>query len=154
MGIEIERKFLIDMDKWQPLDKGIEIRQGYLSTDKERTVRVRTKGDRAYLTVKGVTHDIARLELEYEIPLADANQLLDELCHKPLIEKRRYVEKHLGHLWEIDVFFGDNEGLVVAEVELKSEDEALELPEWIAQEVSGDSRYYNSNLSRRPYNKW
>ncbi|ORT99724.1 hypothetical protein D081_1608 [Anaerovibrio sp. JC8] len=154
MAVEIERKFLINEAKWQPVDEGVNIRQGYLCTDKERTVRVRTKGNKGYLTIKGQTEGLSRLELEYEIPLEEATQLLDNLCHRPLIEKTRHIEEHLGHIWEIDVFFGDNEGLIVAEVELSSEEEEIDLPDWIVEEVSHDKRYYNSCLSQKPYTTW
>ena len=154
MGIEIERKYLINKDKWQPKDEGVSIRQGYLCTYKERTVRVRTKGKKAYLTIKGENKGISRMEMEYEIRLADAATLLDTMCQKPLIEKIRYVEPHLGHTWEIDVFYGDNDGLVVAEVELASVDEPVELPEWITREVSDDKRYYNACLSKNPFKNW
>lgn len=154
MGIEIERKYLINKDKWQPKDEGVSIRQGYLCTDKERTVRVRTKGKKAYLTIKGENEGISRMEMEYEIPFEDATKLLDNLCHKPLIEKTRHIEEHLGHTWEIDVFFGDNEGLIVAEVELSSPTEEVKLPDWIYKEVSDDKRYYNSSLCLKPYTTW
>lgn len=154
MGIEIERKYLINEDKWQPRDDGISIRQGYLCTDKERTVRVRTKGKKGYLTIKGENQGISRMEMEYEIPFEDATKLLNNLCHKPLIEKTRHIEEHLGHTWEIDVFFGDNEGLIVAEVELSSIKEEVKLPDWIDREVSDDKRYYNSSLCLKPYKTW
>lgn len=154
MAKEIERKFLIDRSQWQPQQKGLEIRQGYLSLDPERTVRVRTKGTQGYLTVKGKNQGISRTELEYEIPYEEACQLLDELCLRPLVEKTRYVEKHGRQLWEIDIFSGDNEGLAVAEAELPSEDTVLELPSWITREVSGEARYYNSSLINLPYKKW
>lgn len=154
MAKEIERKFLIDRSRWQPQQKGLEIRQGYLSLDPERTVRVRTKGAQGYLTIKGKNQGISRTELEYEIPYEEACQLLDELCLRPLVEKTRYVEKHGRQLWEIDIFSGDNEGLAVAEAELPSEDTVLELPSWITREVSGEARYYNSSLINLPYKKW
>lgn len=151
---EIERKFLIDMDKWIPADGGLSIRQGYLSAEKGRTVRVRTKGDKAFLTIKGPNTGISRTELEYEIPVEDANLMLDELCLKPLIEKVRHVEEHEGRIWEIDVFSGDNDGLVVAEVELPDENAEVVLPEWIVKEVSDDRRYFNSSLIKNPYKSW
>lgn len=154
MGIEIERKYLIDKQKWQPAVAGVNIRQGYIVADEDRTIRVRVKGNKGYLTIKGATEGISRLEMEYEIPLADAAKLLDTMCQKPLVEKIRYVEPHLGHTWEIDVFYGDNDGLVVAEVELTSVDEPVELPEWITREVSNDKRYYNACLSKHPFKKW
>src|SRR5262245_38007879 len=127
MGKEIERKFLIEGDAWRT-GKGTTYRQGYLSTAKERSVRVRLSGNRATLTIKGVTHGATRSEYEYEIPVRDAEEMLDNLCERPLIEKRRYKLDHAGLTWEVDEFFGENEGLVVAEVELKSEDQAIEFP--------------------------
>lgn len=154
MGKEIERKFLVEGDAWRALAEGTRYRQGYLSTVKERTVRVRTIADKAYLTIKGITQGIARTEFEYEIPLADANALLDDLCQRPLIEKDRYKIEHGGLTWEVDEFFGENAGLVLAEVELESEDQAVELPGWVGQEVSDDSRYYNANLIASPYRAW
>ena len=154
MAHEIERKFLLTSDEWRSGVEGRLYRQGYLSTEKERTVRVRIVGQRGVLTVKGLTRGISRLEFEYEIPLADATRLLDELCHRPLIEKTRYEVAHAGLTWEIDEFHGDNAGLVVAEVELASEDQTIELPGWIGKEVSGDPRYYNSNLAQHPFSEW
>jgi len=154
MAQEIERKFLLASDQWRSGAEGRLYRQGYLSTDKARTVRVRIVGERGLLTIKGLTRGISRLEFEYDIPLADATRLLDELCHRPLIEKTRYEVTHGGLTWEIDEFHGDNAGLIVAEVELASEDQDIELPEWVGAEVSGDPRYYNSNLAQHPFSKW
>ena len=154
MAKEIERKFLIKRELWQPQSSGVEIRQGYLSLDPERTVRVRTKGAKGYLTIKGKNQGISRTELEYEIPYEEACQMLEELCLRPLVEKTRYLEQHGQQLWEIDIFAGDNEGLAVAEAELPSEDAALALPIWIDREVSGEARYYNSNLIKLPYKNW
>ena len=154
MAKEIERKFLIKRELWQPQSQGVEIRQGYLSLDPERTVRVRTKGAKGYLTIKGKNQGISRTELEYEIPYEEASQMLEELCLRPLVEKTRYLEQHGQQLWEIDIFAGDNEGLAVAEAELPSEDTALALPIWIDREVSGEDRYYNSSLIKLPYKNW
>lgn len=154
MAKEIERKFLIDRNIWQPKDEGTVIHQGYLSLAPERTVRVRLKGDRGYLTIKGKNQGISRPELEYEIPLEDAQMMLSELCLRPLVEKIRYVEVVDGQKWEIDIFSGDNEGLAVAEAELGSEEQDLFLPPWIAKEVSDDARYYNSNLIKCPFKSW
>lgn len=151
---EIERKFLVDTAKWQPMGEGLSIRQGYLSAEKGRTVRVRTKGDKAFFTIKGPSSGISRTEFEYEIPVEDVNLMLDELCLKPLIEKVRHVEEHKGRIWEIDVFSGDNAGLVMAEVELPDENAEVELPDWVTEEVSHDRRYYNSCLSKNPYCNW
>jgi len=153
MGVEIERKFLVKNNRW-PKTNGTTFRQGYLNTDKERTVRVRIVGQDGYLTIKGVTKGATRLEFEYEIPGAEAEQLLDQLCQKPLIEKKRYTVKQDGLLWEIDQFFGDNEGLVIAEVELTHEDQTFEKPDWLGQEVTDDARYFNANLVTHPFTKW
>ena len=154
MGREIERKYLVRPQLWQPCGEGVEIRQGYLSSQKLRTVRVRTKGTEAFLTVKGPTCGITRAEFEYSIPFADACSMLQELCEQPLIEKRRYLEEYAGHTWEIDCFFGENDGLIVAEVELQNAAEPLQLPAWAGAEVSDDPRYFNSNLIWRPYSSW
>ncbi|MFA6957013.1 MAG: CYTH domain-containing protein [Thermoanaerobaculia bacterium] len=154
MGKEIERKFLVRVDAWKPQGEGIHFKQGYLNSQKERVVRVRIEGTKAKLTIKGVTTGVTRSEFEYVIPVDDAAILLDQLCEKPLIDKHRHVELHGGKNWEIDVFHGDNEGLVVAEIELASEDEKLELPSWAGPEVSSDPRYFNSNLLKNPYSTW
>jgi CYTH domain-containing protein len=154
MGKEIERKFLVRGEAWKKLASGTEYRQGYLSTVKERTVRVRTVGEKGYLTVKGITVNNARAEYEYEIPAADANQMLDALCERPLVEKTRYKIPFGGLVWEVDEFHGENEGLVVAEVELTDATQKFELPEWVGAEVSGDPRYFNANLIANPYSRW
>ena len=154
MPHEIERKFLLRNADWRShAGPGTRIRQGYLSDVPARTVRVRLIDDRAYLTVKGKMVGTTRLEFEYAIPVADAEALLT-LCPPPLVEKTRYEVRHGAHLWEIDVFEGANAGLVVAEVELTDEAEAVALPEWIGTEVSDDARYYNSNLIARPFASW
>jgi adenylate cyclase len=153
MGQEIERKFLVKGESWRA-GAGMVIRQGYLHNEIEGTVRIRTKGERAYLTIKGSTTGITRLEFEYEIPVEEANQILDELCLKPLIEKTRY-EVHLGGFkWEIDEFLGENDGLVVAEIELEDESQEFPRPDWLGMEVSEDFRYQNANLVKNPYSKW
>jgi adenylate cyclase len=154
MGEEIERKFLVIGDGWRERGPAVRYRQGFLSTDPERTVRVRIAGDRASLTIKGKTHGARRAEFEYEIPIDDAQRMLDTLCKRPLIEKVRHTVTVGGHAWEIDVFEGENDGLVIAELELQSEDEAFERPDWIGAEVTEDPRYFNSNLVERPYNTW
>jgi CYTH domain-containing protein len=154
MAVEIERKFLVDPDGVWRAAPGIRYRQGYLSTDKERTVRVRTIGEQGYLTIKGVTRGASRLEYEYLIPGADAEQLLSGLCKKPLIEKDRHRLEHQGLVWEIDEFFGDNQGLILAEVELQREGQALVLPAWVRAEVTEDPRYYNANLIEHPFSAW
>lgn len=154
MALEIERKFLTVSDRWKTLAEGITYRQGYLSSVKERTVRVRTVETRGFLTVKGASHGAVRVEFEYEIPLVDACQMLDHLCEKPLIEKIRRKITHSGLVWEVDEFLGENQGLVVAEVELATEDQAVTLPDWVGVEVTHDARYFNSNLARTPYSRW
>ena len=154
MGKEIERKFLLTGDSWKDMAKGILYRQGYLSTVKERTVRVRTIDDKGYLTIKGITTGATRAEYEYEISVSDANEMLDNLCEKPIIEKKRYKIEYEGLIWEVDEFFGENNGLVFAEVELTSEDQSIKKPEWIGEEVTGDPKYFNSNLIKNPYKNW
>jgi adenylate cyclase len=154
MGAEIERKFLVRGNAWKALAAGVRMRQGYLSADPERVVRVRIEGDAATLTIKGRTVGATRGEWEYSIPLADAEELLDRLCPRPLVEKFRHrIEQH-GMLWEVDEFLGENAGLVVAEIELRSEDQVFVKPDWVGDEVTGDPRYYNANLLRRPYSAW
>ncbi len=154
MPIEIEKKFLVKDRTYKQLAQGVHYRQGYLNRDKERTVRVRVAGDEAYLTVKGITRGIERLEFEYPISLIEANEMIDLLCEKPIIEKYRYSFYSDGHEWEVDEFLGENEGLVIAEVELDTTDEFVNLPEWIGAEVTGDTRYYNSSLSVEPFKTW
>ena len=153
MGTEIERKFLVQEGAWREA-KATRYRQGYLSTVKERTVRVRTINNKGYLTIKGITVGASRLEFEYEIPAVDAEELLDSLCEKPLIDKNRYKVDYGTFTWEVDEFFGENEGLIVAEVELESENQPFERPEWVTEEVTTDPRYYNANLIKNPYSRW
>lgn len=152
MPLEIERKFLVTGHAWRS-DDAVLYRQGYLNRDKQRTVRVRIAGDRAFLTIKGVSSGATRVEFEYEIPVSEAAQLLT-LCDGPLIEKTRHRVTVGPHVWEVDEFHGDNDGLVVAEIELGSEDEAFARPEWVSVEVTEDARYYNSNLAVRPFRTW
>jgi adenylate cyclase len=154
MGEEIERKFLVSGEAWQETAEGTRYRQGFLSTEPERTVRVRVAGPRGSITVKGKNVGARRPEFEYEIPVADAERMLDTLCQRPLIEKVRYTLAVGPHTWEIDVFDGSNAGLVVAEIELMSEDEAFEKPAWVGDEVTDDPRYFNSNLVANPYQTW
>jgi adenylate cyclase len=154
MALEIERKFLIDIEKLPNLKNGYEIKQGYIQTKDKTVVRVRVKDKEAFLTIKGENDGATRLEYEYKIPLNDANEMLDKLCSKPIIDKIRYLVEYKNHTWEIDIFHQENEGLIVAEVELESEDETVELPNWIVKEVTDDSRYYNSNLLESPFSKW
>ncbi len=154
MGVEIERKFLLNGDEWRSLAQGTVYRQGYLSSQKERTVRVRTVDDQGFLTIKGANVGMTRLEYEYEIPVEDAIALLEELCEKPIIEKIRRKIDYAGFVWEVDEFLGENEGLIMAEIELENEEQPFEKPPWIGEEVSGDARYFNSNLSRKPFSVW
>lgn len=153
VGREIERKFLVKEALWQPHGHGFRVQQGYLPQTGALLVRIRTQDDRAFLTLKGRTTGITRAEFEYEIPAADAAELLP-FCRRPLIEKVRYQEEVGGHLWEIDCFAGENEGLVVAEIELQCETEPFTRPAWLGEEVSGDPRYYNANLTEHPYRTW
>ncbi|MCB9087189.1 MAG: CYTH domain-containing protein [Calditrichae bacterium] len=154
MGREIERKFLVKDDGWRKGAVGKLYCQGYISRDEQRAVRVRIVEDQGFLTIKGRHNDLTRLEFEYEIPLTDARELLDTLCQPPLIEKTRYRVNYAGNIWEIDVFSGDNAGLIVAEIELSREDQPFELPSWAGREVTGDPRYLNTNLSKHPYLQW
>jgi len=151
--LEIERKFLIKPELWQPPVNGVEIKQGYLSVDPERVVRVRVAGEKAFLTIKGKPVGIVRTELEYEIPKNEAEVLL-KLCLDFPVEKIRFKEKIGELVWEIDIFKGENEGLIMAEVELADENQNVDLPDWVGDEVSSDSRYYNAWLSQNPYSKW
>ena len=152
MAIEIERKFLVTGDAWRSVEP-VYYCQGYLNRDKARTVRVRIAGEQAFLTIKGTTQGASRSEFEYPIPIADARQLL-ALCAQPLIEKYRRNISFGGHVWEVDEFLGDNLGLVVAEIELPSETAEFGKPDWVGQEVTEDARYFNSNLSQLPFNRW
>jgi len=155
MGREIERKFLIDQQKWDSLNKpaGKLLRQGYLLSDKNKTVRVRATEAKGFLTIKGLTVGATRLEYEYEIPLSEAVELLDQFAESEL-SKTRYEITHGGKTWEVDVFSGHNEGLIVAEIELESETETFSLPDWVSHEVTEEEKYYNSNLTVNPYKDW
>jgi adenylate cyclase len=154
MGVEIERKFLLAGDGWRALGTPVLLRQGYLSSAPERTVRVRIEGGQGLITIKGKSVGATRSEWEYPIPLADANELLDRLCEQPLIEKYRRRIALGAHVWEVDEFLGANAGLIVAEIELGAEDEAFDKPVWIGEEVTHDRRYFNSSLVRMPYSSW
>ena len=154
MGVEIEKKFLLAGEGWRGLDAGRLYRQGYLHSEKGRTVRVRTVAERGYLTIKGPATAGIRAEYEYEIPFAEAVEMLETLCLRPLIEKRRYRIGFKGFVWEIDEFFADNAGLVLAEIELPAPDQHFEKPPWIGEEVTDDPRYSNAALSRQPYRSW
>ena len=154
MGVEIERKFLVTDDRWRDLAPPVLYRQGYISTQPGQTVRVRVAGDRAFITLKGGSQGIARSEFEYPIPIEDANEILATLCTSPLIEKYRYRIDINGLIWEVDEFLGENQGLIIAEVELETDDQAIALPDWLGAEVSHDARYYNSNLVNHPFSRW
>jgi adenylate cyclase len=153
MGIEIERKFLVLGEAWKQKNDGEFISQGYLSRDPARTVRVRVKGNAAWLTIKGESVGASRAEFEYAIPPADAQQLLT-LCEGPRVEKIRHLVRHAGMVWEVDEFLGDNAGLVVAEIELSAADQTFEPPPWLGQEVTEETRYFNSQLVARPFKSW
>ncbi len=153
MAHEIERKFLVSGDGWRDGTPGVRMAQGYLTLDANRTVRVRLAGQNAWLTVKGPTQGIRRAEFEYEIPPADAAALL-EMCLPSVIDKTRHRVESGGHVWEVDVFHGANEGLVMAEVELADESVIPELPPWVAEEVSTDARYFNASLASRPFSSF
>lgn len=155
MATEIERKFLLKNDAWrEEADAGVRMRQGYLIGAAKASVRVRISGDKAYLNIKSATLGVQRQEYEYAIPVHDADELLDTLCEQPLIEKTRYHVQHGDHTWEVDVFAGDNQGLIVAEIELSDADEDFERPLWLGEEVSHDTRYYNVCLVKHPYKDW
>jgi CYTH domain-containing protein len=154
MGEEIERKFLIKSNSWRSLAKGKRVRQGYLNRNEERVVRIRAIDEKGFLTIKGKTTGATRAEFEYDIPAPEAEAMLEHLCEKPLIEKNRYKIEFSGLIWEVDEFLGENQGLIVAEVELESEDQPFEKPTWIGGEVTGDPKYFNSNLVQHPYTKW
>ncbi len=155
MGREIERKFLVNSDHWRsPATTGVVFRQGYLSLDPHRSVRVRLAGETGSLNIKGKISVLSRHEFEYTISAKDAHELLDTLCIQPLIVKTRYRLTHSGRIWEIDEFSGDNAGLIIAEVEIESEDQRFDTPEWLGKEVSDDPRYLNINLVKRPYSRW
>ena len=153
MGEEIERKFLVTGNAWRA-GKSRDYRQGYLSIDKQRTVRVRIAGDAAFLTVKGLTEGATRAEYEYPIPVADAKAMLETLCLRPIIEKRRYRIEHGGMTWEIDEFLGENAGLMVAEIELETAQQPFDKPAWIGEEVTTDPRFFNANLVASPFTTW
>jgi adenylate cyclase len=154
MGKEIERKFLVIDRRWQEGATGVRYRQGYLAVGPPVAVRIRMAGGEAFLNIKKATLDITRDEFEYRIPIEDAEAMLNELCEGLSIDKVRYKIRYGGMLWEIDVFEGANEGLVVAEIELLDPDQGFEHPPWLGEEVSGDPRYLNTSLSRHPYAEW
>jgi len=154
MAKEIERKYLLKNDNWRKEAQPVYYKQGYLSYGQGNTVRIRIAGNEAWVTIKSATVGISRSEFEYLIPIADANSILDDICFKPLIEKYRSKIKYKGMIWEVDEFLGENKGLIIAEVELENENQQVEIPEWIGEEVSSDKRYYNSYLVKNPYKNW
>jgi len=155
MGTEIERKFLVINDNWRKeASEGIHYQQGYFTTNELCSIRVRIAGDKADLNIKSATLGIFRTEYDYPIPVKDAKEILQNLCTRPLIEKIRYLVPHGQHTWEVDVFSGHNEGLVVAEIELATAEQSFAKPDWIGKEVSYDPRYYNVCLVKHPYRNW
>jgi adenylate cyclase len=155
MGREVERKYLVTDDRWrQRVGPGAHYRQGYLCADPQRSVRVRLAANEAALTIKGNVEGAARDEFEYPIPAADANQILERLCIKPIIEKTRYEIQFGGVKWQVDEFAGENEGLVIAEVETSKAPEEIPKPEWLGEDVTDDPRYSNVNLVKQPYSRW
>ena len=155
MATEIERKYLVLNDSWRArVRQEVRYLQGYLANTRDCSVRVRVGGDSAFLNVKGATVGASRLEFEYPVPVADAEVMLRELCAGGVVEKTRYYVPHGGREWEVDVFAGDNAGLIVAEIELDDEADVVALPDWAGEEVTGDVRYYNSNLAVTPFNRW
>ena len=154
MALEIERKFLLKNNDWKVVaDNGTVIKQGYLNSNKDRTVRVRIYGNKGILTIKGKNNNLTRKEFEYTIPLDEAEQMLS-LAEQPIIEKIRFIVLHENHTWEIDVFDGKNKGLIVAEIELESEKQTFDIPSWTGKEVSLDERYYNASLIANPFENW
>ncbi len=155
MGVEIERKFLVKNELWRKhVIAESKLVQGYLARGENATVRVRTAGNSANVNIKGATAGIRRTEFEYEIPLADAEEMLQQLALQPYIEKTRFRVRCGDHIWDLDLFAGENSGLVLAEIELESEQELFEMPPWAGDEVSDDSRYYNANLAQQPFSRW
>ncbi len=154
MAIEIERKFLVNSFDYQKQSECTYIHQGYICAEKERVVRVRIYGEKAFITIKNAAIGFSRDEFEYEIPINEAKQMLDVVCIQPTIEKYRYKFQYKGFTWEIDEFLGENEGLVIAEIELESENTSFEIPNFIADEVTNDTRYYNANLIKNPFRNW
>ncbi|MDO3384817.1 CYTH domain-containing protein [Gilvimarinus sp. SDUM040013] len=154
MGIEIERKFLVDVSLLPELVAGTYISQGYVETASSTVVRIRVKGNIGYLTLKGESTGIACAEYEYEIPKADAKEIIATLCAGKTVEKTRYEYPVANHTWEVDIFHGENQGLIVAEIELGAENEEFLKPDWVMEEVTGQTRYFNSQLLNHPYATW
>ena len=155
MSTEIERKFLVKNSQWkESVISESRMKQGYLANQRNASIRIRIAKGKARLTVKGATTGISRPEFEYEVPLQDAETMLDQVAEKPLIEKTRYRVQSGTHVWDLDVFSGENAGLIIAEVELESEEEKFEIPSWTGDEVSSDPRYYNASLVKHPFKRW
>ena len=154
MAIEIERKFLVKRIPEDKIKYSHNIKQGYVVSDKQKVIRIRKKMNDFFITIKGNKNSISRFEFEYKIPKNDAYQLFKHFCKEGIIEKTRHYIEHKGHTWELDVFHGENEGLVVAEIELKSEIEEFSLPDWVDVEVTHQEKYFNMNLLSNPYNMW
>ena len=154
MGIEIERKFLVKNDDFKKQAKAEIYHQGFLSTNKKRIVRVRKSKGKAWFTIKGISKGALRKEFEYEIPFNDGEYIINEICKKPAILKKRYQIPWGGFIWEVDEFLNENEGLVIAEIELDTEDQVFDLPDWIGKEVTGNKKYYNAYLVKHPYTTW
>jgi adenylate cyclase len=155
MAIEIEHKFLLTSEKWRDhVSRSAAMRQGYLTSNSNSSVRIRISGDKAWLNIKSAIAGNRRHEYEYEIPVHDADEIIASLCRKPLIEKTRHYVHHENHTWEIDEFSGENKGLIVAEIELSKQNEEFTLPVWIGKEVTNDLRYYNNTLAQHPYSTW
>ena len=153
MNIEIERKFLLLNNLWKSEAVGVHYKQAYLNEKGDNTIRVRIEGNQAKLTIKSKATNISRMEFEYDIPMEDAEKLF-LIAKTPAVEKYRYKIEYAGNIWEVDEFLGDNEGLVIAEIELESENQTFQKPSWIGMEISGDKRYTNANLARNPYKNW
>tara|TARA_B100000963_G_C22485064_1_gene606506 strand:- start:110 stop:577 length:468 start_codon:yes stop_codon:yes gene_type:complete len=154
MAIEIERKFVVKKIPNDEIKYSHYIKQGYIISDREKVIRVRQKKDHFFITIKGNKTGISRYEFEYKIPKKDADQLFKNFCKEGIIEKTRHYIEHKGHTWELDVFHGENEGLIVAEIELESEKETFSIPNWVAKEVTNEEKYLNVNLMSNPYNMW
>ena len=154
MAIEIERKFLVKEKPFSIAKRSLKINQGYIINEKSKVIRVREKGDDYFLTIKGNNIGISRLEYDFPISKEDAKELIFHFCKTTLIEKTRHYIEHKGHTWEVDEFHGKNNGLSVAEIELESEDEKFEIPDWVGEEVTQDDRYYNMNLAIHPFTSW
>ena len=154
MAIEIERKFLVKKKPFSIAKRSLKINQGYIINEKSKVIRVREKGDDYFLTIKGNNIGISRLEYDFPISKEDAKELIFHFCKTTLIEKTRHYIEHKGHTWEVDEFHGKNNGLIVAEIELESEDEKFEIPDWVGEEVTQDDRYYNMNLAIHPFTSW